>query len=75
MKKCLLCGGEIDPHSKRKKYCSEYCLFEHQKQKRRVLKDKIKVKCKYCKKYFETVHSKKIYCSMECYENDKRKMD
>lgn len=64
------CNIKITPSKKKRKFCSDKCRFLWWNKHRDELNHEIKnvVTCNYCSKKFITFSkSKRVYCSVDCY--------
>ena len=77
MKKCIICGKEFEPKSKRHMTCSNECSTKHgadlKTKKRHTKLEKHELICKYCGKPFivESYRplTRRKYCSQKCRQN------
>ena len=64
---CVICGDQIDPVTRRIRYCSEECQEEGQRREEAI--DKMKEReCAVCKKVFKPRTYNAKCCSIECRE-------
>lgn len=68
-KKCIMCGREFVPKTKRSRFCSETCMrkccYQKEREKKRSAPKKEKI-CVICGKVIDPKKSSKKYCSAEC---------
>lgn len=68
--KCQYCGKEIAPNTKRRKFCSKFCLHQSwlEKLRRETLERKMTpIVCRICGKQFTPKNSgAELFCSPDC---------
>ena len=77
MKKCVICGNDFEPKSKRHLTCSDECSFRHGQNLRRDRKRsrivRNEIECRYCGKRFLPEGYRNLdkikFCSKQCYNN------